>query len=130
MQHRLSARIGVVVTERVPLRDEPKMTEDELLTGISQALELGGWTWTHLIRSDGVTQGSPGLPDIVACRDGRFLMWELKTASGQLTADQLRWQLEAGTVYGVDARVIRPVDYDAALEVILRHKSPALVWPS
>ncbi len=55
------------------------MTEDELLAGITEALTFGGWRWTHILRSDGVTMGMAGLPDIIAVHAGReiVLAWEL-----------------------------------------------------
>jgi hypothetical protein len=96
------------------------MTEDELLLGITEALTIAGWRWTHIRRSDGVTQGSSGLPDIIACHPTRpdVLIWELKSRTGQPTPDQAGWL--AGVRGGrVDARLVRPVDYDDALSIIL-----------
>lgn len=103
-----------------------EMTEDELLAGITEALELSGWTWTHIRRSDGITVGHAGLPDVIACKDGRdvVLAWELKSRRGIVSGEQLRWLFELGCAPGVDARVIRPDSYDAALAVILRGVSP------
>lgn len=104
-----------------------EMTEAELLAGITEALELAGWTWTHIRRSDGITIGRPGLPDIIATHDNRALLlaWELKTTRGVVSVDQLRWLYALGTDERVDARIIRPADYDAALEVIIRGTPPA-----
>lgn len=63
------------------------MTEDELLLGITEALTIAGWRWTHIRRSDGVTQGASGLPDIIACHPNRdeVLLWELKSKTGRIT---------------------------------------------
>lgn len=108
------------------------MTEDELLAGITEALGFGGWVWTHLIRSDGVTMGHAGLPDIIAAhhRRGLVLAWELKSEHGQVSRDQLAWLFALGTVHPtVDVRVIRPADYDTALLVILTDLRPSqAVW--
>lgn len=103
----------------------PDMTEDELLAGITEALTFSGWRWTHIRRSDGVTQGMAGLPDVIAARGDRELVlaWELKSARGVVSADQLAW-LFALRSPSVDARIIRPRDYDAALDVILRGVDP------
>lgn len=108
------------------------MTEDELLQGITDALTIAGWTWTHIIRSDGVTQGHAGLPDILAGHEARpfLLAWELKGDGGQPTHDQLRWLLALRGAAGVDARVIRPGDYDHALEVIIHGRYPQDVFTS
>jgi hypothetical protein len=101
-----------------------EMTEAELLIGISEALEWGDWTWMHIRRSDGITQGDEGFPDIIAAKPGRILAWELKSRIGPVTPAQMEWQL-ALQAPGVDVRVIRPADYDAALAVILRDALPA-----
>jgi hypothetical protein len=108
-----------------------QMTEDELLAGITEALELGGWVWTHIRRSDGVTMGWSGLPDVIAAHDDLELVlaWELKSRSGRVSPDQLRWLFALGTAApNVDARIIRPADYDQALEVLIRHTSPAAAF--
>jgi hypothetical protein len=101
------------------------MTEDELLAGITEALTFGGWRWTHILRSDGVTMGDPGIPDIMAghFHRGFVLAWELKSASGVVSPDQGAWLMALRNPH-VDARVIRPADYDAALEVILNGRHP------
>ena len=102
------------------------MTEAELLQGLAEALEFTGWTWTHIIRSDGVTQGRGGIPDLLAGRTDRpfLLAWELKGDKGQLTPDQVAWMLVM-RVEGIDVRVIRPADYDKALEVSWAPWSPS-----
>lgn len=101
------------------------MTEDELLAGITEALTYAGWRWTHIRRSDGVTVGHQGLPDIIAAHTERdvVLAWELKSAKGVLMPDQAAWLVSLHAP-GVDARVIRPTDYDQALTVILRGVHP------
>ncbi len=93
------------------------MTEDELLAGITDALTLAGWRWTHIRRSDRITQGFEGLPDIIAVHPERaiVLAWELKTDLGVISTDQWGWLVALRDVAGVDARVVRPSDYDAAL---------------
>lgn len=104
------------------------MTEDELLLGITEALGFGGWRWMHIIRSDGVTMGHPGIPDIIAAHPRRniVLAWELKADHGQVSHDQLAWLLALGGVSPcVDVRTIRPADYDTALSVILTDVRPA-----
>lgn len=112
--------------------DLPAMTEDELLAGITDALTIAGWTWTHIIRSDRVTQGHAGLPDILAGHESRpfVLAWELKKIGGTLTHDQVRWLIALRGASGVDVRVIYPPDYDRALDVIIRGMHPRDVWPA
>lgn len=96
------------------------MTEDEMLAGVTDALTLCGWRWMHIIRSDGVTAGSPGWPDIVAVHPARefVLVLELKGAKTPATYDQVAW-LNGLEARRVDARIVRPVDYDDVLRLIM-----------
>lgn len=100
-----------------------RMTEDELLEGVTMALTLGGWRWTHPRRSDlAQTMGAPGLPDIIAVHPtrGLVLAWELKGSDGRPTGDQVAWiSAMAKPEVRVDARVLYPLDYDRALELIV-----------
>lgn len=106
------------------------MTEDDLLAGLADALTIAGWTWMHIIRSDGVTQGHAGFVDLIAGHEARpyVLAWELKGPTGRITPDQWRWMLALKGAAGVDVRVIKPDDYDRALDVIVRGRDPRDVW--
>ena len=108
------------------------MTEDELLAGVTEALELSGWRWTHIINSRGVTMGDPGLPDIIAVHPirGTILAWELKGDGGRPSGDQVAWLSAlyaanrraddcSGMAPILDARLLYPGDYDRALAFIL-----------
>ena len=97
------------------------MTEDDMLRGITQALTLGGWTWTHSRRSDqALTMGTPGVPDIIAVHPKRgMLVLELKSERGTFRPGQQEWLATLAHV-GVDARVIRPADYDALIREVVR----------
>lgn len=96
------------------------MTEDELLTAITEAATMTGWRWMHIRRSDlAIVQGHSGFPDLILARDGRVMYLELKTMTGDVTPDQAAWlvALDNGDVW---ATVVRPVDLDdviAALSV-------------
>lgn len=106
------------------------MTEDELLLGLTQALTSAGWRWTHIINSHGVTQGWPGLPDIIAVHPsrGQVLAWELKGSGGKPTGDQVAWiAAMANPKVKVDARILYPVDYDRALELITGKRAAFVV---
>lgn len=105
------------------------MTEAELLEGITDAMTLAGWRWMHIRRSDNITVGHQGFPDVIAGHAEReyVLAWELKSKDGVVMPDQAAW-LIALRVPSIDARIIRPADYDAALEVILRGRDPSEVF--
>jgi VRR-NUC domain-containing protein len=91
------------------------MTEDELLDGITGALTAGGWRWYHVRRSDhALTMGWPGFPDIIALHAERriSLALELKTEHGRLQPGQAEW-LEDCMAVGIEARIVRPAQYDS-----------------
>ena len=93
-------------------------TEDELLTAATEALTLYRWRWTHARRSDrALTMGHPGLPDIIAVRDGRVLFCEVKSQVGRLSPDQVLW-LDALKECDVDYFLLRPDTLDTFLAVI------------
>ena len=103
------------------------MTEDELLLGLTGAMDLAGWTWTHIRDSKAARlMGSTGVPDLLAVNEGRrvLLAWELKSATGQPTYEQVAWLRGLKAVRSVDARIIRPAEYDQALAIILRGDPP------
>ena len=98
------------------------MTEDDLLLGVTDALTIAGWTWTHARRSDQARlMGDPGVPDIIAVSEHRrtMLALELKTEKGQPTYGQVAWLRGLQAVRAVDARIVRPADYDALVSTIL-----------
>ena len=96
------------------------MNENDLLQGVTDALTLRGWRWSHPRRSDkAVMMGHAGVPDILAARNGRVLFIELKSETGRLSADQAAWFAEFPLVtYTFTALVLRPSGYDAFLETI------------
>lgn len=64
-----------------------------------------------------------GLPDIVAWhpnRPGLLLAWELKRETGKPTTKQRAAIDHLSTVPGIDARIIRPSDWEAARDDLIR----------
>lgn len=105
------------------------MTEDDLLIGLTDALTMTGWQWTHARRSDlARLMGSTGVPDILAVSEHRrtMLAWELKTEKGQTTYEQVAWIRALQSVRAIDARIIRPSEYEQALGVIVNAQDPGL----
>lgn len=99
-----------------------KMTEDELLTGLTEAMTLSGWRWRHARRDDlAKVQGYSGLPDLIAVSRTRHAMiaWELKAEAGVVSIDQGEWIASFRQVRTVHAGILRPADYESALGVIL-----------
>jgi hypothetical protein len=107
------------------------MSEDQLISGLLEALSLGGWKAWHMRRSDrGLLMGAPGWPDITALPRvvGRpLLVIEAKTGRGVLTAEQARWIVQLHRA-GITAVVIRPAGYDRALGLIVAGTSDPDAW--
>ena len=100
------------------------MTEDELLYGVIGALDLAGWRWHHVRRSDKAQQmGTPGFPDIVAVHPDRHVLFvaEIKSETGRMRPGQPDWLAAFQYATSPDdwVDVLRPKDYDRALAFIL-----------
>lgn len=90
------------------------MSEDELLAALRAAAKQFGWLAYHTHNS---RNSADGFPDLVLVKDGRMLCWELKTAGRCPTAAQQEW-LDALAGCGVQARVVRPGDYDECFDLL------------
>jgi hypothetical protein len=87
------------------------MSEDELLTCVIDTMRLLRWRVHHVRNSKrGVVQGHVGFPDVIALRDGRVLVVELKSDKGRLTDDQRVW-LDEWRKTGAFVHVWRPSDW-------------------
>ena len=83
------------------------MAEKDIVAGILRFLKTvpGCFAW----KTHGGVYGTAGIPDIIACVNGRFFAFEVKTASGKAT------QLQQATIRkilaaGGTALVARSVD--------------------
>lgn len=96
------------------------MTEDELLTAITEAATYRGWRWHHVRRSDKAQQmGHSGFPDLVLARKGRVLFLELKREHGVVAPDQRAWLGELAPAIGREDQVVALVVYPASLDNVL-----------
>lgn len=103
-------------------RSEP-WNEDALLTALLELFGLLGWRSYHVRRSDrAIVQGvgGDGFPDIVALdpRTNRMLVIECKSDHGIPTPDQLAWLFAFRGLGTVEATIVRPATYDAAIDWI------------
>ena len=92
----------------------PQLTEKQWHLQVTDLARYHGWRYYHTFDS---RRSIEGFPDLVLFRPGRFLMVELKTDKGRLTAAQkemLNDLIEAG----VDVAVWRPDDFDQICEVL------------
>lgn len=102
-----------------------QVTEDDLLTTITEAATLYGWRWHHVRRSDKAIQmGHSGFPDLVLAKAGVVFFVELKRESEDPRPDQVAWMdalngpsILAGTGGAPPiASVGRPSDVDAIIK--------------
>jgi hypothetical protein len=65
-------------------------------------------------------RSEPGYPDLTLCRpsDGRLLIAELKTLSGDLSDGQRAWVEGLATVRHFNVRVWRPSDWDDLARIL------------
>lgn len=104
------------------------MTEEELFLGVTGALTAGGYRWHHVRRSDlAIQQGQSGFPDLLAVHPerGQVIVLELKSERGRVEPLQADW-LDAFIACGIDARVVRPNDYQALVEELVGDR--LLAW--
>lgn len=108
------------------LTDEERLwrsySEREFQTRVIGRAREEGWLVAHFHDSRKmVRRGSKyvpvgdldarGFPDLVIARGKRLLFWELKKQLGKTTPYQDEW-LAALSVAGLEARVVRPSDFD------------------
>lgn len=67
-------------------------------------------------------KSQPGWPDLVLYKPGRFLMAELKTARGNLTAAQQQVIADLREA-GIEVHVWRPQDWETIQNVLSSRKS-------
>lgn len=102
----------------------PRMTEEELLRAIGDALTLTRRRWHHVRRSDlARVMGTQGLPDVLAIVGDTLHAWELKTEDGRPTPEQIGWLRGFRGVRSIDAQIIRPEDLDTVLDQLLRGRT-------
>ena len=90
------------------------LTEKQWQQQVIDLARLYGWRYYHTFDS---RRSAAGFPDLVLFRPGRFLMAELKTDKGSLTAAQKEMiddLLEAGVI----VYVFRPENFDQICEVL------------
>lgn len=89
-------------------------TEAEWQATVVDLAKACGWLVIH-IRT--MTDMEAGIPDLLMFRGGRFVLAELKTATGTVSIKQQMWHARAAD-RGVTVEVWRPADYDRAEEVL------------
>lgn len=101
------------------------MTERELQQLIVGRAKVLGWQWWHIspgqVRAGKwiTASGSVGFPDLVLLRPPSMLMLELKRELGQMRPGQQEAIDALDKIDGVIARVVRPSDVPAVIDLLL-----------
>lgn len=93
-----------------------------------QLTQLAGfYGWTLRYHTHDSRRSNPGWPDLVLCRPPEILFLEVKTAKGRVRPEQQEW-IAALTACGLEAWIVRPVDFDAVHDRLSRgrHKTEPL----
>jgi hypothetical protein len=92
----------------------PRITEAEFTMQVIRLAQLYGWTVCHFRPAKTAKgyrtalQGDAGFPDIVAARNGRKIVAELKVGTRRATPEQMQWL----AAWGADAFLWYPRDWD------------------
>jgi len=92
----------------------PHMNEKQWQQQVIDLAHLFGYRTYHTYLS---IRSRKGWPDLALFRPGRFLLVELKTDKGKVSAAQVEMlaDLEAA---GVECHIFRPSDFDRVMEVL------------
>lgn len=100
------------------------ITEKQLSRMIVGRARVLGWRDAHV--EPGQVKGgkwmvgtAPGFPDLWLVRDGVLLVFELKRETGELRPGQQEWIDALDAVPGVTARIVRPRDVEAVIDLLL-----------
>lgn len=68
---------------------------------------------------------NPGFPDLTLVRANppRLVFLELKTATGRVRPEQQQWIDTLAAVPGIDARIVRPSDWDLVVRLLVRDEA-------
>ena len=102
------------------------MNEAQFATAVEDLLEVKHWLWCHYRparRKDGSwytpLSGHKGLMDYIATKDGRLLLFELKSDKGKMSDDQLIWKCEL-SMTSAEIYVWKPADWPFIQETLTK----------
>ena len=114
------AYIKYIKQPQTPILRSGNTKESDIVAAILRYLRTvpGCFAW----KTHGGRYGTAGIPDIIACVEGRFFAFEVKTESGKVTPLQAA-TIQKILVAGGMAAVVRSVD---EVRAILRQDDVAL----
>jgi hypothetical protein len=100
------------------------VTEKALQQMIVSRASVLGWRHAHVEPGQvkggrWITGTAAGFPDLWLVRDGRLLVFEIKRERGTLRPGQQEWIDALDAVPGVTARIVRPSDIEAVIDLLL-----------
>ncbi len=113
------SRTGVAYAHRGDGAGVPCVTERAWQHTVLDAAGYLGWLCIHQFDA---RRSTPGFPDAVCVRDGAMVALEFKTAKGRVRPEQEVWLSQLDAVPGITARVARPDDWEAVLELLSRRE--------
>jgi len=110
------------------------LSEKEFQSQVIELARLQGWQVAHfhdsrrqVTRANGQRffigdSDAKGFPDLVVVKGTTVLFWEMKKELGKTTPEQDTW-LEVLSAAGMEARVVRPSDWDDYVVPALTQKN-------
>lgn len=109
---------------------QSQKTEDDMFEELRAAARTRGWLLYH---THDARHSASGFPDVVALKDGRLYLWELKRERGKTTPAQDAWLAAFAAFIDAhdlgrfcEARVVRPSDLKSCLLRLLPDGSEVL----
>lgn len=105
-----------------------EITEKQFSEQVEQLLNLFQWRWCHFRPARTLhgwrtpLSGHKGLPDYIAVKGKRFLIFELKSAKGKVWRYQQGWLTALGKVPGIEVYLWRPDDLGSEILEVLRNE--------
>lgn len=91
------------------------ITEKQFESQVKELAKLFGWKYSHTWRS---IHSPAGFPDCTMAREGRLVIAELKTETGQPTPEQYFWLVELSKVLCAEVYLWRPSQIEEIAEVL------------
>jgi len=107
-----------------PPRDLRTHTEAQWQSVVVDLAATFGWVCLHIRDSRGEQEG---VPDLMMWRDDDYLLVELKTERGVVSAKQREWHMLAA-LKGVTTYIWRPRHYPDAVRLICRGYDVEIDW--
>lgn len=95
--------------------DPLRLTEKQWQQRVVGFARLHRWRTFHALDSRGST---PGWPDLAMVRRGRFVLAELKTATGRVSPAQQDWLTDLAACPGAEVHLWRPSDWPRVQETL------------